>query len=258
MHQIILKDLVFYSHIGVFDFEKTEGQEFRLDLVLEFGYIEAADQDDLQKTCNYAEIYQLLTEYFAKSRVNLLEYACSEIIDLLLDYDASIVSADLTLKKPEAPIEGQFAYMAVREKRKRNNLVYLSLGSNLGDSAAILKQAIERIEVLPEVSHLRASEFIQTMPWGKTDQPNFVNAAVELIYRGSPFKLLRQCQKIESDLGRKRLVKWGPRLIDIDIIFFDDLEINSPELIIPHPYFRERDFVMEPIMELKRQFPLSK
>lgn len=258
MHQIILQDLVFQSHIGVLDFEKRDGQEFVVDLILEFGYIEAADNDQLEKTCNYAEVYQLLAGYFKDSRVDLLEYAASQLIDLLLDYDQSIVSVDLTLKKPQAPIEGNFAYMAVRQKRKRNNLVYLSIGSNLGDSVALLKEAVKRLEALPEVSHLRASSFIQTMPWGKTDQPNFVNAAIELIYQGSPYTLLRQCQKIELDMGRERLVKWGPRLIDIDIIFFDDLEINSPDLKIPHPYFRERDFVMEPIMELKRQFPLHK
>ncbi len=247
-----MKEMSFFSRIGVLDFEKAKGQNFLVDLTLDYGYIQAADTDDLKQTTNYADVYSLLENYFAECKVDLLEYACNEIIDLLFSFDEKIVRVDILLKKPQAPINGKFAYMAVRQKRKRHNLVYLSLGSNLGDSVRLLDRAVEMLTAIPEVSHLRTSKYIQTMPWGKIDQPNFVNAAVELIYQGSPFKLLRQCQEIEIKLGRKRLVKWGPRLIDIDIIFFDDLEINTEELKIPHPYFRERDFVMDPILELKR------
>lgn len=252
MNQIIMKEMSFFSKIGVLNFEKEKGQNFIVDLTLDYGYIQAADTDDLKQTTDYAGVYSLLESYFAKCRADLLESVCNEIIDLLLAFDEKIVQVDILLKKPEAPINGKFAYMAVRQKRKRHNLVYLSLGSNLGDSVKMLDRAIEMLKDIPEISHLRESKYIQTMPWGKTDQPNFVNAAVELIYQGSPFKLLHQCQKIETELGRKRIVKWGPRLIDIDIIFFDDLTINTQELKIPHPYYRERDFVMEPILELKR------
>ncbi len=247
-----MKDMFFFSHIGVFDFEKKQGQRFIVDLVLDFGYCEAADTDELSQTTSYADVFQQLEKYFEQASVDLLEHACTEIIDLLFEFDSKIVAIDIVLKKPDAPIDGQFGYMAVHQKRKRYNLVYLSLGSNLGNSVELLHIAIEKLEALSGVSHLRKSEFIQTMPWGKTDQPNFVNAAVELIYQGSPFKLLKQCQQIEMEMGRKRKEKWGPRLIDIDIIFFDDLEINTETLKIPHPYHRERDFVMNPILELKR------
>ncbi|HHT25161.1 MAG TPA: 2-amino-4-hydroxy-6-hydroxymethyldihydropteridine diphosphokinase [Clostridiaceae bacterium] len=253
MHQIIMKDLQFKSHIGVFDFEKEQGQKFAVDLILDLGYIEAAEQDDLEKTVNYAAIFQLLENYFEKSKVDLLEFACGEIIQEILKFDSRILNVDLTLKKPQAPIAGDFAYMAVRQQRKRYNLVYLSIGSNLNDPVKQLDDAVNFLQQIPGISHFRCSSYIATKPWGKTDQPDFFNAATEFIYQGTPFELLRACQNIENKMGRNRIEKWGPRLIDIDIIFFGDLEINHPELVIPHPYFRERDFVMDPIMELKRQ-----
>lgn len=258
MHQIILKDLKYYSHIGVFDFEKEQGQAFVVDLILDLGFIEAAKQDDLGKTVNYGEIFQLLENYFTEAKVDLLEFACNEIIEQVLNFDQRINAVDLTLKKPQAPIEGDFAYMAVRQKRKRNNLVYLSLGSNLGDPLKQLDDAVEYLQDISGITHFRCSSYIATKPWGKTDQPDFVNAAVEFNYTGTPFELLAECQKIENRMGRSRIEKWGPRLIDIDIIFFGDLELNHPQLIIPHPYHRERDFVMDPILELTRNISRNK
>lgn len=252
MYQIILKDLKYQSHIGVFDFEKEQGQTFIVDLVLELGFIEAAEQDDLNKTINYGEIFSILEDYFADSKVDLLEFACNEIIEKLLNFDQKIISVDLTLKKPQAPIDGDFEYMAVRQHRKRKNLVYLSLGSNLNQPVKQLDDAVEYLKQITGISHFRCSSYISTKPWGKPDQPEFINAAVEFEYEGTPFELLKQCQHIENKMGRNRSEKWGPRLIDIDIIFFGDLEINHPDLVIPHPYYRERDFVMNPILELKR------
>lgn len=253
MHQILIKEMKFFTHKDGPDFQKNDGREYLLDLILDFGYVQTANQDDLDNKTDYSKVYDLLKEYFKQLKIDSIEYACSGIIDLLLNFDTTIIAVEAILQETPVVKDRKSPYIAVRQKRKRNNLVYLSIGSNLNNPTVQLDQAIEHIKDLEEVSHCRASTYYQTAAWGKSDQADFVNAAIEFIYKGSPFKLLQQCQEIELKMGRKRVVKWGPRLIDIDIIFFDDLEINHPDLTIPHPYFRERDFVMDPILELKRK-----
>ena len=127
---------------------------------------------------------------------------------------------------------------------------YLCLGSNLGDSKALIASAIELIETLPQTQVLRKSSLIETEPYGLTDQPRFWNRIVELETAIAPHDLLHQLQSFESSLGRIRDVKWGPRLIDIDILLLDDLIVNDPELTLPHPDFHNRDFALKLLAEL--------
>lgn len=96
----------------------------------------------------------------------------------------------------------------------------------------------------------KVSSFHDTKPVGKTDQPDFLNAVALLCTTLTPHKLLSELQKIETKMGRVRTEKWGPRIIDLDILTFDDLQINTPELIIPHPHMNERDFVLAPLKEI--------
>ncbi|HEM6115768.1 2-amino-4-hydroxy-6-hydroxymethyldihydropteridine diphosphokinase [Streptococcus pluranimalium] len=133
-------------------------------------------------------------------------------------------------------------------------VVYLSLGSNLGDKLAYLKQAIQRLSQLPKTRFVKASSFFQTAAWGKTDQDDFINAVVQLDTDLEALELLYQCQEIEMDLDRVRHEHWGPRTIDIDILLYGEATYHSPELIVPHPYMMERAFVLVPLAELTEDF----
>jgi 2-amino-4-hydroxy-6-hydroxymethyldihydropteridine diphosphokinase len=127
--------------------------------------------------------------------------------------------------------------------------VYLSIGSNLGDRAANLAAAIERMGEAG-IRTLRASSIYETEPRDLPGQPWFLNQALEAETDLFPLQLLARTQKIEREIGRKRGIPKGPRVIDIDILLYGEAIIHSPELEIPHPRMAERRFVLEPLVEL--------
>lgn len=138
-------------------------------------------------------------------------------------------------------------------------LTLLSTGSNQGNSLQILQMANFLIEQRVG-SIIKQSSIYKTAAWGKTDQPDFYNQALAVETPFTPKMLVQKLQSIEKSLGRQRKVKWGPRLIDIDIIFFDQYVIKSEELIIPHPEMQNRNFVLFPLAEIAPNFkhPLLK
>ena len=127
--------------------------------------------------------------------------------------------------------------------------VYLGLGSNLGPRARNLSAARRRLRQ-KGVRILRQSQVVETEPWGVTEQPRFLNQVLEAEWDGSPRQLLRAAKEVEREGGRKKTVRWGPRMIDVDILFFDDRRVNLPDLVIPHPRIAERQFVLESLEEL--------
>jgi 2-amino-4-hydroxy-6-hydroxymethyldihydropteridine diphosphokinase len=129
-----------------------------------------------------------------------------------------------------------------------HKFVYLSLGSNLGDRAANLKSAIERLRDFGEV--VATSAFYETEPVEVTAQPWFLNCAVKLETEKMPRQLLAGILNIEHEMGRERKQKKGPRLIDIDILLFGNSIIELPGLTVPHPAMHERRFVLEPLAEI--------
>jgi 2-amino-4-hydroxy-6-hydroxymethyldihydropteridine diphosphokinase len=132
------------------------------------------------------------------------------------------------------------------------NTVYLSLGANQGDSVAQLEKAISLIRGLGRLTAI--SKFYKTRPWGNLNQPDFINLALELLTDKSPEKLLYELQQIEQSIGRVKEEKWGPRIIDIDIVFFNNQKINLPDLQIPHPQAHLRTFVLVPMNEIAPNF----
>jgi 2-amino-4-hydroxy-6-hydroxymethyldihydropteridine diphosphokinase len=128
-------------------------------------------------------------------------------------------------------------------------LVYIALGSNLGDRTEYLRQAREQIDT-PDLRVVRASSIYETAPRDVEDQPWFLNQVVECETELFPRQLLARLQKIERATGRKRRMAKGPREIDLDILLFGDAVVKAPELEIPHPRMTERRFVLEPLAEL--------
>lgn len=130
-----------------------------------------------------------------------------------------------------------------------SKLVYILLGSNLGDRVSGLHQAAELIasRVGPVV---QSSELYETAPWGITDQPAFLNQVLAVETALIPEAVLSQTQAIEQALGRVRLTKWGARVIDIDILYYEQLVYHSDTLTIPHPYLHERRFTLVPLAQI--------
>lgn len=127
---------------------------------------------------------------------------------------------------------------------------WLSLGANIGDPAAQLADAITRLDNHTHITVTAQSTVIRTPAWGKTDQPDFANMAATVDTSLSPVDLLHVCLDIERDMGRVRHEVWGPRLIDIDIIAYERLEVESAKLVLPHRFAHERDFVLVPLREI--------
>lgn len=127
---------------------------------------------------------------------------------------------------------------------------WLSLGANIGDPPAQLADALRRIEAHGDIHITAQSNVMMTKAWGKTDQPDFANMAVALETALKPLELLDCVLQIELDMGRVREEVWGPRLIDIDIIAYDGVEMTTPRLTLPHAHAHERDFVLAPLAEI--------
>ena len=136
--------------------------------------------------------------------------------------------------------------------RIMKHIIYLALGTNLGDRLANLNAAIDllsRSTVLGPRSNI-----YETPPWGYTDQPAFLNMAVKCETGLEPESLLKRLKQIEVEVGREKTFHWGPRVIDIDILFYDDLIFESERLIIPHPRLHERAFVLVPLADIASEY----
>ena len=128
-------------------------------------------------------------------------------------------------------------------------VVYLGLGSNLGSRSRNLSAARRRLRE-KGVRILRLSRVMETEPWGVIDQPRFLNQVLEAGWDGTPRQLLRTVKQVEKEGGRRPARRWGPRVIDVDILLFGDERVDLPDLVIPHPRIAERDFVVASLEEL--------
>ncbi|MCJ2021983.1 2-amino-4-hydroxy-6-hydroxymethyldihydropteridine diphosphokinase [Methylobacterium sp. E-065] len=127
---------------------------------------------------------------------------------------------------------------------------YLGIGSNIGDMAAMLDRAVAGLAATPGIRVVARSADYRTPPWGNTDQPWFLNGAVAVDTDLDPHGLLDACLSIEHDLGRVREERWGPRVIDIDVLAYEGAAVDDARLVLPHRYVRERAFVLVPLAEI--------
>jgi 2-amino-4-hydroxy-6-hydroxymethyldihydropteridine diphosphokinase len=130
------------------------------------------------------------------------------------------------------------------------HIAYIGIGSNLGDKTDQCEKAISEILKVDRHKLLAKSSFFKTQPMGYTSQDCFVNGVIKIETNLEPIDLLRTLKTIESNLGRLKTFRWGPRLIDLDILFFDEREIQTEELQVPHPLIHERQFVLIPLVEI--------
>ena len=229
--------------------ETRLGQTFVVNATLFTSTRRGGLTDDLAETISYADVCQFLTEYLQQNTWKLLEAAVEHGCRALLQRFPLIQAVELELEKPSAPIPLPFDSVSVRIRRGWHR-AFVALGSNLGDKRAQLDGAVEALRADPCVRVRRVSAYRVTAPYGGVEQDDFLNGAVEIETLYAPEELLEALHAIERAAKRERLVHWGPRTLDLDVLFYDDLVLDDPDLTIPHPDLHNRDFVLEPMVEL--------
>lgn len=137
------------------------------------------------------------------------------------------------------------------------NKAYLGLGTNMGDKQAYLKEACKIISDNTNINIVKISKVYKTKAWGYTNQDDFLNICIEVDTNLSPEELLEVCHEVENKLNRVRVIRWGPRTIDVDILFFNNIISTDENLILPHPRIKERAFVLIPLMDLNKELAID-
>ena len=246
MDRIKIQNLEVFGHHGVFSEETKLGQKFLINATLYTDTRAAGYSDELEYSTDYGKICHFMTKYMQTHTFKLIEAVAEQMAQALLLEFPLLQKLDLEIQKPWAPIGLPLENVSVEISRGWHK-VYLSVGSNLGERQQFLQAAVNLLHECIEIRKVKVSNLIETAPYGYTDQPPFLNGAVELETLFTPQELLHLLNKIEAELGRERLIHWGPRTVDLDIIFYDDEIIAEADLIIPHVDMQNRLFVLEPL-----------
>lgn len=250
MDQIRIENLEVYARHGAIPEENVLGQKFIISSVLYVDARSAGRSDQLEETISYGRLSKFMDRYMREHTYQLIECVAESLArEILLMYPEQLKEIELEIKKPWAPVGLPLEYVSVRISRKWHS-AYIALGSNMGDRMAYLTNAVETIDSHPECRAGRVSGFIETPPYGVTDQADFLNGCMEVRTLLTPEELLAFLHTIEAYAGRERIIHWGPRTLDLDIIFYDDEVYQSGNLSIPHVEMHKRDFVLNPLAEI--------
>ena len=257
MDKIKISDLEIYARHGVYPEETTLGQKFLVSLILETDTRPAGFSDDLSMAIDYGRVAHDTKRFLTEHTYKLLEAAAEHLAEELLLAYPRIWKITVEIKKPWAPVLLPRDMVSLVIKRKWHQ-VYLSIGSNLGEREKNLTDALEFLKQDQKIRITKVSEWIETKPYGYVEQPDFLNGAVELLTLYTPQELLHVLHKAEANGKRERFIHWGPRTVDLDIIFYDNVMISEPELVIPHIEMQKREFVLEPLCQIApwKQHPL--
>lgn len=249
MDEIRIENLEVYAGHGVFPEENRVGQPFFVNAVLYTDVRQAGQKDDLALSTHYGEVSHLVNCFLKEHTFQLIEAAAEQTAEQILIQFPLIKALDLEIRKPKAPIGLPFESVSVKIHRGWKK-AYLGIGSNLGDKEGFLQEAIGKIKNNMRIQKVRTSEFLVTEPYGGVEQDEFLNAAIEIETLYSPIELLHYLQELEQEAGRERKIHWGPRTLDLDILFYENFISDSKELTVPHPDMQNRDFVLIPLTEL--------
>lgn len=248
--EICLQRLTFEACHGVFEEEQRLRQIFIVDVTLRVIIDDAIRDDDHQHTVCYAEVTSCVDEIMMTRPYRLIETVADRIARTLLSRFERINEVTVRVSKPDAPIAATFENVSVTVTQHRMRQVAFSLGSNVGPRAEILQEAATRLGLEDGLQITAISPYYETRPWGEKDQPNFVNLCISGETRLAPHALLRLCKKIEREFGRVPARRWGPRQIDIDLLFLGGLHLQDKFLTLPHPQLTQRAFVLVPLADI--------
>lgn len=249
MDKIYIKNLEVFARHGVFPEENALGQKFLISAVLYTDTRKAGMTDDLTASIHYGEVSQMMKAFIEENTFKLLETAAERLAFKMLMEISNLEQVKLEIKKPWAPIGIPLETVSVEILRGWHR-AYIALGSNMGDKEAYLKQAVAALDEEEGCWVKQVSDFLTTKPYGYLDQDEFLNGCLELDTLLTPQELLELIHRIEADAERKREIRWGPRTLDLDILLYDDLILDTEDLTIPHIEMEKRDFVLRPLAQI--------
>ncbi|MUH51629.1 MAG: 2-amino-4-hydroxy-6-hydroxymethyldihydropteridine diphosphokinase [Actinobacteria bacterium] len=255
MDKIEITGLRVMTLVGVLAHERESAQPLEFDITLEGDLRDAGASDDLADTAHYGLVAERAAAIARESKDELLERLVHRIAEDALTFDR-VEAVEVVVRKLRPPIPEDLQHTSVRIRRTRADLqipprtshrAIVALGTNLGDRVAYLKLAVDELGT----GIIGQSQVFETAPVGGPDnQGAYLNMVVAVETSLDPFAMLRRCQRIESLALRQRVIHWGPRTLDVDLLFYDGVTIDSPELTIPHPRYAERRFVLAPLSEV--------
>jgi len=249
MDQITIKELIIYGKHGVFKEEQIMGQRFLVSAVLWVNTRISGKSDNLKDSVNYGTVCHEIKHFLENHTYKLIEAAAEHTAEHILLNFPLVEKIELELKKPWAPIGLPLDTVAVKICRGWHT-VYAAIGSNMGDKKGFLDMAVDRLGSTTGITVEKVSDYIETEPYGVTDQDAFLNGCLKLRTLMTPYELLDRFHEIEAEAERVRTLRWGPRTLDIDILFYDDLILDEENLVIPHKDLQNRDFVLRPMMQI--------
>ncbi len=273
MFKIIIKNLNLFGYHGVRDSEKKSGQNFCFNVEIDFKEDNLLNSDNLEDTLNYSQVIKILKDINSNQRFNLLETLSRAIASKIAGMSDKIEKVFVKIEKTSPPIKENIESAGVMYTLKKedsgNNsgdkmgssrdekvYVYMSLGSNVGNKENNLRKAVGLIGRNPNINIIKVSSIYQTEPMYYRNQDYFYNIVLkaEVNKDVSPFEMLGYLKGVEYSFGRKKGKKYGPRIIDIDLLYYGEMFIDSDFLTIPHSGIEERNFVLIPLSEISPEF----
>lgn len=251
--EIRIENLEIFAHHGVFPEEKVNGQNFYVNATLYTDLRPAGVKDDLTLSTHYGEVSLFIREKMTERAYDLIETAAEKTTEAVLLQFPLIWAVDFELRKPNAPIPVPFESVSVKIHRGWHK-AYIAFGSNMGESLRYIEEAVTALKADVKSRVVKISEIIKTKPYGVQEQADFYNGVLEMDTLYTPGELLEKLHVLEQAAGRERKIHWGPRTLDLDIIFYDRLVYEDDRLCIPHADMQNRDFVIKPMAELAPYF----
>ena len=247
--KITIKGLEVFANHGVYPEENRLGQKFVVNAVLYVDTRAAGLSDDLDLSVNYGTVCHQITDFLTANTYKLIERVAEELARHILIINPLVHEIDVEIEKPGAPIGLPLETVSVKIHRGWHD-VAIALGSNMGDSKKFLDEAVEKVGQLPDTKVIKVATYITTKPYGGVEQDDFLNSAMTIRTMLTPTELLDRLHDIEREAGRERIIRWGPRTLDLDILLYDDLVMDTEDLTIPHIEMHLRDFVLKPLAEI--------
>lgn len=249
MDHISVKRIEVFGSHGVLQEENSLGQKFVISVDMEVNTRKAGFSDRLEDAVNYADVAELIHKETRGQIFQLIERLAEHLAGQILLTFPLVNAVTVEVEKPWAPIQIPLETVSVKIHRRWHE-VCLGLGSNMGDKRKNLDEALRLLAEDRNNQIIKVSDYIETEPVGGVEQDDFLNGAVLLRSLKTPEELLEQIGGIEKCLKRERMVHWGPRTIDVDILLYDREIIATESLVIPHPEMCRRMFVLEPLNQI--------
>ncbi|MBA7508234.1 Bifunctional folate synthesis protein [subsurface metagenome] len=271
MFRILIKDLNLFGYHGVKESEKKDGQNFRFNIEIFISKSSFLNDDSIENTLNYSEVIKLIKRINSSERFNLLETFSQTVAEDIMKISPLVDKVIVRIEKTSPPIKENLEsvgveYVLDRKREEKDKFekgkvdIYLSLGSNVGDRENNLRKAVDLISSNPNINVVKVSSIYETEPMYLKDQNSFYNVVLQA-HTGielGPFEMIGFLKGIEYDFGRRGSEKkYGPRIIDIDLLYYGEMVIESDFLTLPHPGIEERKFVLAPLSEIAPELKIK-